>query len=805
MRKVSILILFAVFTVSWAGAQVIPGLQKTPGHPRLDNRLNAVAGAFGQSGAAGAQATAQAHGLTARTSGRIAVILEPNGGLGASSIDLDEVVRRGGQVDAVSRSFMRVLVPYGSLRSLAGHPDVKIARVATPAVESSMGSNVSESVGLTGAGGIQLSGVTGAGVRVAVVDLGFAGLSDAIAAGELPGGTIAVDFSGTGIEADTAHGVGVAEHLMDMAHDVDLYCIKVSDEVDLQNAADYCRDNGISVANHSVGWVIASYYDGTGPINSIINDSRAIDGVFWAVAAGNDAQRHWRGGWSDNDNDDILAFSGGDERLGLTTTSSVGYVFLNWDQYGNSVTDLDLRVVDKRGRTVAASTGTQTGLQDPAEALAFTYNTKRDPYSIVVNVYSGSPAGLNMTVFSFYNDLEYADAASSMMDPANAPGAFTVAAIDQSDWGVSDAPESFSSQGPTNDGRPKPEITAPDGTTSWTYGNQASFGTSFSSPTVAGAAALLFSQDLTRNAGNVETLLSTMAEDVGDAGWDPVYGHGKLHLTSNSSNTAPVAIDDGPFDVTEDSSAATFDVLGNDSDGDVGDVLTVVSVTGAANGQTAIVGGGSSVSYVPNADFSGADSFQYTISDGHGGSATASVAMTVTPVNDAPTADDQAVETEQDTSIDITLTGSDPEGDTLGFTVLSGPAHGALSGTTPGLTYAPDPGYTGDDSFTFEVADGNGGTDTGTVTISITPPPPASVITLAVQLLQRRNGINAKLTWSGANSIDVDIYRDGDLIATKSNNGKYTNRNAPQGTYSYQVCEAGSLVACSNMVEVTIN
>jgi hypothetical protein len=798
MKKVSILILFVVLASSWAGAQVVPGQQKTPGHPKLDNPLNTVAGAFGQGGAAGAQATAQAHGLTARTSGRIAVILEPNGGLGASSINIDEVVRRGGQIDAVSRSFMRVLVPYGSLQSLAGHPDVKIARVATPAVESSMGSNVSESVDLTGADGMQLSGVTGAGVRVAVVDLGFAGLSDAISAGELPGGTIAVDFSGTGIEADTAHGVGVAEHVMDMAPDVELYCIKVSDEVDLQNAADYCRINGISVANHSVGWVIASYYDGTGPINSIINASRNDDGVFWAVAAGNDAQRHWRGGWSDNDNDDILAFSGSDERLGLTTTSGVGYVFLNWDQYGNSVTDLDLRVVDKRGRTVAASTGPQTGLQDPSEFLAFSYNTKRDPYSIVVNVYSGPTSGLDMTIFSFYNDLQYADAASSMMDPANAPGAFTVAAIDRADWGFSDAPESFSSQGPTNDGRPKPEITAPDGTTSWTYGNQASFGTSFSSPTVAGAAALLFSQDLTRNAGNVETLLSSMAEDVGAPGRDPVYGYGKLHLVSNSSNIAPVALDDGPFVVAEDSSAPTLNVLGNDSDVDLGAVLTVISVTGAANGQTAIVSGGGSVSYVPNADFSGADSFQYTISDGQGGSATASVAMTVTPVNDAPMANDQAVETEQDTSVGITLTGSDPDGDSLGFTVLSGPAHGALNGTEPGLTYDPDPGYTGSDSFTFEVADGNGGTDTGTVTISVTSGASGGV-TLSVRAYKVRGVQHADLTWSGATTGSVNIYRDGALITPTANDGAYTDRigNKGGGSYTYEACETGG-GDCSN-------
>ncbi|MFP6584912.1 MAG: S8 family serine peptidase [Candidatus Hydrogenedentota bacterium] len=550
VSAVSALVLLLSFTFS-AAAQ-----DKNPGHAKLDGPLNSVSEAFGQRGATGAQSAARSHGLASRSGGRLAVILEANDSLGALSIDVGEVLLRGGQVDAVSRSFMRVLVPYGSLRTLAGHPDIRIARVPTPAVESSMGPNVSESPALTDAANVQLSGITGAGVKVAVIDLGFIGMTSAIGLGELPAGTTGVDFSGSGLETGTAHGVGVAEHVMDMAPGASLYCLKVSDEVDLQNAADYCRNNGISIANHSVGWVIASYYDGTGPINSIIDESRFTDGVFWAVAAGNNAQRHWRGSWIDLDGDNFLEFGGADEQLSLTTTSSVTYIFLNWNQYGNSVTDLDLRIVDRRGRTIASSTASQTGTQEPSEVVAFNYNTRFDPYSIVIDAYSGPTAGLDLTIFSFYNNLEHAVVENSMMDPANADGAFSVAAIDQANWDGSDAPESFSSQGPTNDGRQKPEIIAPDGTTSWTYGSQASYGTSLSSPTTAGAAALLMSEDLSRTAGDIETLLRAMSEDAGAVGWDPIYGHGKLHLTSSFSDTDPVATDDGPFGITEDSAAA---------------------------------------------------------------------------------------------------------------------------------------------------------------------------------------------------------------------------------------------------------
>ncbi|MEK7794147.1 MAG: S8 family serine peptidase [Candidatus Hydrogenedentota bacterium] len=520
--------------VAWAGSAAA---QKAPGHPKLDNALNAVADAFKQGGPNAATAEARTKGLDTRPNGLIAVVVEPASGDG-SSIDADDVAAHGARLDAVSRSFARVLVAPGQLASLAGDPEISLVRVATPAVElGGFGAKVSESVALTGADAAQAAGFNGAGAKVAVVDLGFIGLAAKIAAGELPASTVSVDYSGTGIEAGTSHGVGVAEHVMDMAPAAQLYCVKVGDEVDLQNAADLLVQAGIQIANHSVGWVIASYYDNTGPINAIINDSYANDGKFWAVAAGNDAKRHWRAtSWIDTDNDKWFEFSGKIELMDLTTSSSVSYVFLNWDQYGNSLTDLDLYVVDKRGKTVASSVGAQTGTQEPSEALAFTYIPARAPFKIKIKRYAGPTTGLDMTVFSFYNDLKYAVAANSLMDPANASGAFSVAAINQANWNGSMVPEPYSSRGPTNDGRQQPQITAPDGTTSLTYGTRASFGTSFSSPTTAGAAAILLSEDSLRTAQQLTQLLRNSAIDIGAAGWDATYGHGKLRVLTGQPN-----------------------------------------------------------------------------------------------------------------------------------------------------------------------------------------------------------------------------------------------------------------------------
>jgi hypothetical protein len=96
--------------------------------------------------------------------------------------------------------------------------------------------------------------------------------------------------------------------------------------------------------------------------------------------------------------------------------------------------------------------------------------------------------------------------------------------------------------------------------------------------------------------------------------------------------------------------------------------------------------------------------------------------VTVDPVNDAPVADDQEVSTGFEVALDITLTGTDIDGDDLTFAVVDPPANGTLSGIAPDLTYTPDEGYSGSDSFTFKVNDGAVDSELATVDITVNPP-----------------------------------------------------------------------------------
>lgn len=577
---------------------------------------------------------AMTRGLRVTDDDRVTVLLEPAHGKSPAQIRRRPLDAIGVRVESSSRSWVRVSAPLARLTSLAAHPDIaSIVAAETPhiALADGLGPKVSEAVALTGADEWQQSGLRGAGVRVAVIDLGFKGLAAARTAGELPANTIGVDFTNTGLESSTSHGTAVAEHIADMAPAALLYLIKVSDQLDLENAVDYLRTHAIRIANHSVGWVNASYYDGTGFFSRLVDRSRDEDGVFWTVAAGNAARRHWRGQWRDTDGDGWLEFASNDEGLGLSTASSRPCVYLNWNQYGDSVTNLDLVARRANGTQVAASQSAQGGTRRPAESLCFNYVSADAPYTLAVRRVSGPTAGLDLTIHSFHNELEHKVATSAFMDPAPADGAFTVGAVGQSMWNQSSpAPEPFSSRGPTNDGRLKPDLAGPDGTSSLTYGTRGAYGTSFSSPTVAGAAALLLGLDPDLGPDELAEALRAAARDVGPAGDDPSYGAGLLELPlptapASPTNGAPVAANDSAQAIT--GVATVIAVLANDLDPD-GDPLSVRVVTGSPSG-TAVVRSDLAIAFTSTPGFVGTTSFTYEVSDPDGATSRANVTVTV--------------------------------------------------------------------------------------------------------------------------------------------------------------------------------
>ena len=186
---------------------------------------------------------------------------------------------------------------------------------------------------------------------------------------------------------------------------------------------------------------------------------------------------------------------------------------------------------------------------------------------------------------------------------------------------------------------------------------------------------------------------------------DPAAEHvaASVNITVQPVNDAPVADDDDA--TTQEDTAVTVGVLGNDSDVD-GDSLTVASAAGAANGSVTV--DDRSVIYTPHADFHGTDSFTYAVADSTSQPTTATVSITVEPVNDAPVANDDDATTREDTAVTIDVVGndSDVEGDSLTVYSAAGAIHGSVTTADEGsVIYTPDPDFHGTDSFNYTVAD----------------------------------------------------------------------------------------------------
>ncbi|MEW6167713.1 MAG: retention module-containing protein, partial [Pseudomonadota bacterium] len=231
------------------------------------------------------------------------------------------------------------------------------------------------------------------------------------------------------------------------------------------------------------------------------------------------------------------------------------------------------------------------------------------------------------------------------------------------------------------------------------------------------------------------------------------------------ANDPPIAVDDSystDEDVSLSISAASL--LSNDSDID-GDTLVITGFTQPSHG-TVVDNGDGTFTYAPDADYNGADSFTYTVSDGNGGTDTATVNLTVNPQNDPPIAVDDTYSTNEDAALVISAASllsndSDIDGDSLVITGFTQPSHGSVVDNGDGtFTYTPDADYNGADSFTYTVSDSNGGTDTATVNLTVNPQndPP-----IAVDDSYSTNE-DAALVISAASLLSNDSDVDGDTL-----------------------------------------
>jgi len=199
-----------------------------------------------------------------------------------------------------------------------------------------------------------------------------------------------------------------------------------------------------------------------------------------------------------------------------------------------------------------------------------------------------------------------------------------------------------------------------------------------------------------------------------------------VDITVNPTNGAPNAQAD-EFATVEDTAShvdATHGVLANDTDLD-GDTLSASLTQDAEHGQVVLNADGS-FTYTPEADFSGTDTFTYQVSDGQGGQATATATVSVTPANDAPVAGSDSHTVDEDGTLNVDAThgvlanDTDLDGDTLSASLTQDAEHGQVVLNADGsFTYTPEADFSGTDTFTYQVSDGQGGQATTVATIAV--------------------------------------------------------------------------------------
>ena len=260
---------------------------------------------------------------------------------------------------------------------------------------------------------------------------------------------------------------------------------------------------------------------------------------------------------------------------------------------------------------------------------------------------------------------------------------------------------------------------------------------------------------------------------------DATTDEATVTINVDSVNDLPTA--NGQIVSTNEDIAKEITLTGSDVENPatLNYAVTVNPTQGSLSGFNSATG---VVTYTPNANYNGQDSFTFTVSDGTDTSS-AIVSITITPVNDEPTANAQIVSTNEDIAKEITLTGSDVENPaTLNYVVTVYPTQGILSGTGANIIYTPSENYNGPDSFKFKVNDGTADSAEATVSITVTPQNDLPIATDKSYSLDEDTTLSSSL---GLSTTDID----GDSLTTELVTDTLTHLGIfnlnPDGSFTY--------------------
>ena len=406
-----------------------------------------------------------------------------------------------------------------------------VVRVELPEANNSNGSEVEgEGVALINADEWHQAGFSGAGLRIGILDLGFEGYQDLLGV-ELPD-TVVMETFGW-YDEEEVHGVACAEIVHEVAPEAQLFFAWYDgSDAAMGEAVDWLLAQNVDIISHSAGGLV-------GPRDGSEWDARLVDdlasqGILWVNSAGNEGLGHYQGVFTDEDGDSLHEFAPGEEMLPIENWGFVK-VILSWDDdWEQASQDYELYLYDVDGNELASSQDSQSGAAGDEPYEGILYETGGDTVYAVVEAYDADGTA-TLDIYVNGGDVAYPSPANSICPPGDAVGSLTVGAVNYWDDSLAD----YSSQGPTSDGRLKPEISAPAGVSGATYGHNGFDGTSASCPHTAAAAALIWQAHPEFSRQEVIDFLLNNALDLGPSGPDTGYGYGRLELAAPPAVVPP--------------------------------------------------------------------------------------------------------------------------------------------------------------------------------------------------------------------------------------------------------------------------
>lgn len=546
-RRVLLAILLLVATVRGAAAQPDVSSIRLPApapYPRLDATLNRLARPLGSADAAVTSAALDDDRFIHRLGTKVAVSVRYPGSVPVALLR-DFLQRRQAIVANEAEGVIETYVDVGDLAALDRlSPEIRVETIRKPQLFL-----VSEGAAAHNSVAWNALGYLGQGVKVGVID-SFRNFQ-ALMGTELPATVQARCYPQAGVvttnladcDSGATHGTSVAEAIIDVAPEAQLYISNAFSNLDLRDAVNWMLANGVRVINFSQG----RFWDGPGDRTSFQADSplRTLDlavagGAVFVAAAGNHNQFTWSGGFVDANGNGYAEFAAGLElnRIDVapdTPGSPVGSVLLQlrWDdRWGFATRDLDVGLVDPAGNMVTSNIRQNgTALAVPAEALAGTVPVGTY-YVVVVRRAGAAPGWFQLQDFTRHV-LHPFSGVGSISNPAESanPGMITVGAAS---WRTTTTIESYSSRGPTPDGRVKPDIVGTAEAQAVSAEGGVFGGTSQAAPFVAGLMALVRQRYPGLTPAQAVSYMKTQALPRGTPVPNNVWGHGFARLTDDA-------------------------------------------------------------------------------------------------------------------------------------------------------------------------------------------------------------------------------------------------------------------------------